>query len=162
MKRNQYVHGNLLEKKSKTDKDLKFIQSGGFCMECTVDKEHEIRTAGLWEEYQNYKIWTKMIVYGKTKLESYKNGFITYSLGNFIFPLMKGWSTGEESMILSIGLINNIRKILLYKLQKWIKKGKIKKKQIVKDLDDLLEISRRMTQSKTSRDEVIGWIMGKK
>jgi hypothetical protein len=56
----------------KTDKDLKFIQSGGFCMECTIDKEHQIRTAGLWLEYQNYKIWTKMIVYGKTKLESYK------------------------------------------------------------------------------------------
>jgi len=56
----------------KTDKDLKFIQSGGFCMECTVNKEHEIRTAGLWLEYQNYKVWTKMIVYGKTKLESYR------------------------------------------------------------------------------------------
>ena len=39
----------------KTDKDLKFIQSGGFCMECTIDKEHQIRTAGLWVEYQNYK-----------------------------------------------------------------------------------------------------------
>ena len=24
-------------------------------MECTIDKEHQIRTAGLWEEYQNYK-----------------------------------------------------------------------------------------------------------
>ena len=56
----------------KTDKDLNFIKSGGFCMECTIDKEHQIRTAGLWLEYQNYKIWTKMIVYGKTKLESYK------------------------------------------------------------------------------------------
>jgi hypothetical protein len=56
----------------KTDNDLKFIQRGGFCMECTVDKEHNIRTAGLWAEYQNYKIWTKMIVYGKTKLDSYK------------------------------------------------------------------------------------------
>jgi gas vesicle protein len=41
-------------------------------MECTIDKEHQIRTAGLWEEYQNYKVWTKMIVYGKAKLDSYK------------------------------------------------------------------------------------------
>jgi len=56
----------------KSDKDLKFIQNGGFCMECTIDKEHQIRTAGLWEEYQNYKVWTKMIVYGKAKLDSYK------------------------------------------------------------------------------------------
>ena len=37
-------------------------------MECTIDKEHQIRTAGLWLEYQNYKIWTKMIVYGKSKI----------------------------------------------------------------------------------------------
>lgn len=41
------------------------------------------------------------------KFENYKNGFIAYSLGNFIFPLMKGWYTGEESIILGIGLINN-------------------------------------------------------
>ncbi|MGL1891016.1 MAG: CapA family protein [Spirochaetaceae bacterium] len=41
------------------------------------------------------------------KIEPYKKGFIAYSLGNFIFPLMTGWYTGEESMILSIGLINN-------------------------------------------------------
>ena len=56
----------------KSEKDLKFIQRGGFCADCTIDREHDIRTAGLWVEYQNYKVWTKMIVYGKTKLDSYK------------------------------------------------------------------------------------------
>ena len=72
-----------LEKKSKcnnsecktikiTQKDKKIIEKSGFCINCTVDREHEIKTAGLWEEYQNYKVWTKMIVYGKAKLDSYK------------------------------------------------------------------------------------------
>lgn len=53
----------------KSEKDLKFIQKGGFCLNCTVDREHEIKTAGLWIPYEDYKIATRMIVYGKTKLE---------------------------------------------------------------------------------------------
>ena len=56
----------------KSDKDLKFIKNGGFCMDCTVEREHEIKVAGLWQEYNDYKVWTRMIVYGKTKLEAYK------------------------------------------------------------------------------------------
>jgi len=56
----------------KTKKDKLFIQKSGYCMDCTIDREHEIRTLGLWEEYQNYKTWTRMILFGKTKLDSYK------------------------------------------------------------------------------------------
>ena len=55
-----------------TKKDKKFIEKGGYCMECTIDREHQIKTAGVWEEYQNYKVWTRMIIFGKTKLESYE------------------------------------------------------------------------------------------
>ena len=57
-------------KKSNVDREL--IKSGGFCCNCTAEREHEIRTSGLWLEYQNYKVWTRMIVYGKAKLESYR------------------------------------------------------------------------------------------
>jgi|TARA_B110000908_G_scaffold34090_1_gene40851 hypothetical protein len=53
----------------KTQKDIKVIQQNGFCINCTIDREHDIRTAGLWKEYENYKVWTRMIVYGKQKLE---------------------------------------------------------------------------------------------
>lgn len=41
------------------------------------------------------------------RFEHYKEGFISYSMGNFLFPLMKGWYTGEESMILIWGLLDN-------------------------------------------------------
>ena len=41
-------------------------------MDCTIQREHEIKTAGIWEEYQNYKVWTKMIFFGKNKIEQYK------------------------------------------------------------------------------------------
>ena len=70
-----------LEEKSKckkypnkkyTAKDKKLIQKTGYCLDALVEIEHEIRTAGLWEEYQNYKVWTRMIIFGKTRLDSYK------------------------------------------------------------------------------------------
>ena len=57
-------------KKSKTDKKL--IQQTGYCIDCLAEIETEIRHAGIWEEYQNYKIWTRMIVYGTLKLEQFQ------------------------------------------------------------------------------------------
>jgi len=56
----------------KTNKDKQFIQKNGYCLNCTVDKEHQIKMAGVWEDYQNYKVWTRMILFGKTKIDSYK------------------------------------------------------------------------------------------
>ena len=53
-------------------KDKVFIEKGGYCMNCTIDREHEIKSAGVWEEYQNYKVWTRMIIFGKTRLDAYK------------------------------------------------------------------------------------------
>ena len=55
-----------------TKKDKVFIEKGGYCMNCTVDREHEIKTSGLWEEYQNYKVWTRMVIIGKTKIDQYR------------------------------------------------------------------------------------------
>tara|TARA_B110000003_G_C16578324_1_gene507048 strand:+ start:536 stop:1192 length:657 start_codon:yes stop_codon:yes gene_type:complete len=57
----------------KTDNDIRFIQNGGFCMTCTAEKETVLRVEGLFVPYQNYKIWTKMIVYGKQKLDELKH-----------------------------------------------------------------------------------------
>ncbi len=53
----------------KSDKDRKFIENGGFCLNCTSEKETLLKVEGLFAPYQNYKVWTKMIVYGKKKLE---------------------------------------------------------------------------------------------
>lgn len=55
-----------------TPKDQKIIKQNGYCLGCTVENEHQIRVSGLWQEYQNYKIWTKMILVGKIKLDSYR------------------------------------------------------------------------------------------
>ena len=56
----------------KTKKDKLFIDKGGYCMNCTIDREHEVKSAGVWEEYENYKVWTRMIIFGKTKLDAYR------------------------------------------------------------------------------------------
>jgi len=56
----------------KTDNDIRFIQNGGFCLNCTTERETVIRAEGLFAPFQNYKIWTKMIVYGKQRLEELK------------------------------------------------------------------------------------------
>ena len=55
-----------------TQKDKQFIKQNGYCMNCTIDNEHKIRVEGLWQEYQNYKIWSRMIILGKIKLDSYR------------------------------------------------------------------------------------------
>jgi len=55
-----------------TKKDKVFIEKGGYCMDCTIEREHEIKTSGLWEEYESYKVWTRMIIVGKTKLDAYR------------------------------------------------------------------------------------------
>jgi len=57
-------------KKSETDKKL--IKQSGYCINCLSDIETEIRHAGIWKEYSNYKIWTRMLVHGKIRLEQLK------------------------------------------------------------------------------------------
>ena len=56
----------------KTENDIKLISQGGFCIDCTAEREHELRIAGIFQEYQDYKIWTKMIIFGKTKIAELK------------------------------------------------------------------------------------------
>jgi hypothetical protein len=50
-------------------KDTKFIKKTGLCMNCTVDLEHNFRTAGIWKEYETYRIATRMIIDGKLRIE---------------------------------------------------------------------------------------------
>lgn len=56
----------------KSDKDRKLIEKTGYCIGCLTEIQHEVRTAGFWKEYEDYKVYTNMIIYGKTKLEELK------------------------------------------------------------------------------------------
>lgn len=57
-------------KKTKTDETL--IRKTGYCTDCLSDIEHNFRTAGIWKEYEDFRIYTRMIVEGKIKLEELK------------------------------------------------------------------------------------------
>jgi transcription elongation factor Elf1 len=49
--------------------DKKLIKKSGYCLGCLSTIETEIRAKGMWKEYENYKIWTRMIIDGKLRLE---------------------------------------------------------------------------------------------
>lgn len=57
-------------KKSKTD--IKLIQKTGYCIDCLAKIETDIKLQDIWQEYQDYKIYTRMIIEGKIKLEQLK------------------------------------------------------------------------------------------
>lgn len=45
--------------------DKKLISKTGFCATCLAIKETTIRIDGLWESYENYKIYSNMVEHGK-------------------------------------------------------------------------------------------------
>lgn len=45
-----------------TDKTL--IKKSGYCTVCLAEKEQIIKTDGLWEAYNEYKVYSNMAVYG--------------------------------------------------------------------------------------------------
>lgn len=52
--------------------DKKLIKRTGYCITCLAESEQKVKLAGVWPEYENYKIWTRMIVDGKLRLEQVK------------------------------------------------------------------------------------------
>ena len=64
--------GKDCKTKFKSQKDKKLIVKTGYCINCLAEIETQIRHAGIWQEYQNYRIWTKMIIEGRNKLEQVK------------------------------------------------------------------------------------------
>ena len=71
-------------KKGPTDKKL--IRKTGFCSKCLAEKELEIKMDGLWEEYNQYKVYSNMIDYGKDVLrqlnDAYENAQQSYEYVN--------------------------------------------------------------------------------
>ncbi len=65
------------------------------------------------EKYYRYVDWGADLVLAHHPhvlqgMEEYRGGLIVYSLGNFIFPGMKGWYTGEETGVLYIFLKDGV------------------------------------------------------
>ena len=52
-----------------TDTHKKLIGKTGYCANCLAEMEHQFRVNDLWKEYEDYKIFTRMIIDSRFKLE---------------------------------------------------------------------------------------------
>jgi hypothetical protein len=56
----------------KSKADITLLAKTGYCTDCLNVMESEIREAGIWKEYSEYKIWGNMIAEGTIRLDQKK------------------------------------------------------------------------------------------
>jgi hypothetical protein len=55
--------------------DKKLISKTGYCTTCLAKKETKIKLDGLWEAYEDYKIYNNMISYGKDVVSQFQQAY---------------------------------------------------------------------------------------
>jgi len=55
--------------------DKKLVSKTGYCATCLAKKELEIKLDGLWEAYEDYKIYNNMIAYGKDVVSQFQQAY---------------------------------------------------------------------------------------
>ena len=55
--------------------DKKLISKTGYCLHCLTLREAEIKYDGLWEAYEDYKIFSNMIAYGNDVVAQFKQAY---------------------------------------------------------------------------------------
>jgi hypothetical protein len=60
-------------KKGRVDKKL--ISKTGYCLGCLTKREAQIKYDGLWQEYEDYKIYSNMIAHGKDVISQFKQAY---------------------------------------------------------------------------------------
>jgi len=55
--------------------DKKLISKTGYCLHCLTIKESQIKVDGLWEAYENYKIFSNMIAHGNDIVAQFKQAY---------------------------------------------------------------------------------------
>ena len=55
--------------------DKKLISKTGFCAGCLAKRETQIKIDGLWEAYEDYKIYNNMISYGKDVISQFQQAY---------------------------------------------------------------------------------------
>ena len=55
--------------------DKKLISKTGYCLHCLTKKEAQIKYDGLWKEYEDYKIYSNMISYGKDVVSQFRQAY---------------------------------------------------------------------------------------
>jgi hypothetical protein len=55
--------------------DKKLISKTGYCLHCLTIKEAQIKLDGLWEAYEDYKIYNNMISYGIDVVSQFQQAY---------------------------------------------------------------------------------------
>jgi hypothetical protein len=55
--------------------DKKLISKTGYCLHCLTIRESQIKVDGLWEAYEDYKIYSNMIAYGNDIVAQFKQAY---------------------------------------------------------------------------------------
>jgi hypothetical protein len=55
--------------------DKKLISKTGYCLHCLTIREAQIKYDGLWEAYEDYKVFSNMIAYGNDVVAQFKQAY---------------------------------------------------------------------------------------
>ncbi len=55
--------------------DKKLISKTGYCLHCLTLREAQIKLDGLWEAYEDYKVYSNMIAYGNDVVSQFKQAY---------------------------------------------------------------------------------------
>ena len=55
--------------------DKKLISKTGYCLHCLTIKESQIKVDGLWDAYEDYKIFSNMIAHGNDIVAQFKQAY---------------------------------------------------------------------------------------
>jgi len=108
----------LSECKSETCKKTKFgptdkklIKKTGYCSSCLAEKEAPIKRDGLWEAYEQYKIYSNMAAYGTEVLAKWNDAL--YEVTNIHEYInddgsVEKWSSNEDVQTLKAQIEKDI------------------------------------------------------
>ena len=119
------------KKHKKTKNDEKLIQKTSYCINCLVEIEHNFRGAGIWKEYEEFRIYTRMIVEGKIKLEELKQSI------NELKPYYE--FINEDGSVEKWSLPKSVDEVKV-EIQEMIDNGEIELKEIVQKRNDAFEV----------------------
>jgi hypothetical protein len=92
-------------------RDKKLISKTGYCLSCLVKKESQIQIDGLWDAYEDYKIFSNMIAYGKDVVsqfqQAYNDAKQTYEVVNEDGTIEK-WSMERDVTELKAEILTDI------------------------------------------------------
>ena len=110
------------QKYGPTDKQL--IKRVGYCSSCLAEKEAPIKRDGLWEAYEQYRIYSNMAAYGTDVLEKWNQALSEVSnIHEYINDdgSVEKWSSNEDVQTLKAQIetdIENGKKELIEVIEK--------------------------------------------